>query len=299
MLASLSRRALPLLHRPSIGALGHAARQCSAAALEHASSCYLPTSWMELPLVAKREHNHDSTVYSFGLPEGQSLNLPVCACLLLRVPGTPDDVVRPYTPISDNETTGSFDLLVKRYPGGAASQYLHGLELGATVGFKHIKFNVKQQYPFGKRSVSMLCAGSGVTPMYQALLKLVDTPGDATEVVLLYGNKSVDDILMREELDELVRRAQGRLKVVHVVGAKADAALPAGWASTETFTAEAGWVDKDKIQKYCFAPSDDTLVFVCGLPSMYEALCGPRTEPLAEGTILHELGYQPGMCVKM
>ena len=104
---------------------------------------------------------------------------------------------------------------------------------------------------------------------------------------------------MREELDELVRRAQGRLKVVHVVGAKADAAPPAGWASTETFTAEAGWVDKDKIQKHCFAPSDDTLVFVCGLPSMYEALCGPRTEPLAEGTILHELGYQPGMCVKM
>ena len=67
---------------------------------------------------------------------GQALNLPTCACLLLRVPGTPDDAVRPYTPISEEARLGSFDLLVKRYAGGAASQYLHQLALGDTVGFK-------------------------------------------------------------------------------------------------------------------------------------------------------------------
>jgi hypothetical protein len=48
---------------------------------------------------------------------GQALNLPTCACLLLRVPGTPDDAVRPYTPISEEARLGSFDLLVKRYAG--------------------------------------------------------------------------------------------------------------------------------------------------------------------------------------
>ena len=35
-------------------------------ALEYASTCFLPTTWMELPLVEKREVNHDSTLYSFG-----------------------------------------------------------------------------------------------------------------------------------------------------------------------------------------------------------------------------------------
>ena len=30
---------------------------------EHASSCYLPTSWMPLPLVEKKEYNYDSTLY--------------------------------------------------------------------------------------------------------------------------------------------------------------------------------------------------------------------------------------------
>ena len=43
--------------------------------------------WLDLPLLAKREHNHDSTIYAFGLPEGKSLELPVCACLLLKAPG--------------------------------------------------------------------------------------------------------------------------------------------------------------------------------------------------------------------
>lgn len=55
--------------------------------LEYASSCYLPTSWTELALIEKRDINHDSTVYAFELPEGQSLNLPVCACILLRAAG--------------------------------------------------------------------------------------------------------------------------------------------------------------------------------------------------------------------
>ena len=159
----LPRRSLRLFRRAS--ALGCVRQRCSGS-LEYASSCYLPTTWLDLPLVAKREHNHDSTLYSFGLPEGdhtpthariptrcpracphaypyphacpracpqppqppqppafpcrapgQALNLPTCACLLLRVPGTPDDAVRPYTPISEEARLGSFDLLVKRYAG--------------------------------------------------------------------------------------------------------------------------------------------------------------------------------------
>jgi hypothetical protein len=139
----------------------------------------------------------------------------VCACLLVRAPGRGrgskgkddwdgSDAVRPYTPISDNDLVGRFELLVKRYEGGAVSQYLHGLRLGAKVmspslrsdprrrnrpfralpppparssvpfevrrargrrpqvAFKHIKFNIKAQYPFaGKQSFTFLCAGTG------------------------------------------------------------------------------------------------------------------------------------------
>ena len=122
----------------------------SADGLERCSSCYIPTSWLALPLVGKREYNYDTTIYTFGLPEGQSLELPVCACILLKAPGKGrkegggkddfdgSDAVRPYTPMSDNAMLGKFELLVKRYDGGAVSQYLHGLPEGEMVEFKHI-----------------------------------------------------------------------------------------------------------------------------------------------------------------
>merc|ERR1719162_916740 len=32
--------------------------------LEYASTCILPTTFIDLPLVAKREYNHDSTIYT-------------------------------------------------------------------------------------------------------------------------------------------------------------------------------------------------------------------------------------------
>jgi len=279
-------------------------RLTSASATEYASSCYIPTDWLGLPLLAKRDVSHDTTIYDIGLPEGQSLELPVCACILLKAPGCgPEgaDAVRPYTPISDDSVTGKFELLVKSYDGGAASQYLRNLPVGSDVEFKHIKFNIKAQYPFeGKQSFTLIAAGTGITPMYQALWKLLQTPGDERKVTLLYGSKSPDDILLRDELDAWAAQYPERLKVVHVVGTSADAPAPAGWASTPTYIAESGWIDTAKIKAYAHPPSDDTLVFVCGLPGMYDTLCGPRTEPeLKEGTTLAELGYSATMVAKM
>ena len=111
---------------------------------EYCSTCIVPTEWAEAPLIAKSQYNHDSVTFTFGLPEGASLALPVCACLLLRgYAGAGADAevaVRPYTPTSSNEVRGSFDLLVKVYENGVVSKWLDGLALGTFVGFKHIPF---------------------------------------------------------------------------------------------------------------------------------------------------------------
>ena len=55
-----------------------------------------------------------------------------------------------------------------------------------------------------------------------------------------------------------------------------------------------------KVRKYAYEPADDTLVFVCGPPTMYKALCGPREESrLREGSVLERLGYTDEMVVKL
>merc|ERR1719231_1376789 len=114
---------------------------------EYASACFLPTEWTSIPLLSKSEYNHDSTIYEFELPRCTSLNLPACGCILLNAPGAEkdgSDAVRPYTPISSNAMLGKFQLIVKRYDGGAMSQYLHKLPIGSPVQMKHIKFNIKR-----------------------------------------------------------------------------------------------------------------------------------------------------------
>ena len=161
--------------------------------------------------------NHDTNIYEFGLPEGaKTLGLPVCACLLLCAPGAEHeakgggDAVRPYTPVSPSEMEGKFQLLIKVYrswgnphfahsyrPAGAVSNYIDNLKIGDKAKFKHISFNVKVPYPFtGIKSITMLAVGAGIAPMIQALYKLLDTEGETTEVTLLYGNRSVKDILL-------------------------------------------------------------------------------------------------------
>ena len=156
-------------------------------AMDHASSCYIPTEWIELPLLRVRQHTHDSKVYDIGLPEGRSLQLPVCACILVQA--SKQGAVRPYTPVSSSDIVGRFQLLVKTYEGGEVSGAMARMVPGDTLRVKHTPFNVKVAYPFGRKtSVTMIAGGTGVTPMLQALHKLLLTPGDATNITLLNGN---------------------------------------------------------------------------------------------------------------
>lgn len=279
--------------------------------IERVSSCWLPTSWVAVRIIAVRDYNHNSSVYTFGLPFGQQLNLPVCACLLLRAPGRgrienggaadwdpKQDAVRPYTPIAD--LPSKFELLIKRYENGAVSQWLHGLSVGDEVDFKHIKANVKRQYPFpGKKTITMLTGGTGITPMYQVLAKLMETEGDDREAVLLLGNNTPEDILLKEELLAYKRRNPARLKLVFLVGETQDARRPTGWEDTADYIAEIGWINETLIRQHAFPPSPDTLVFVCGVPQLYDAVCGPRHEDfLHEGSVLERLGYTIDMVQK-
>ena len=135
----------------------------------------------------------------------------------------------------------------------------------------------------------MLAGGTGITPIYQAMQQLAATAGDTTEVTVLYGSKTAADVLLRAELDKLVAESNGRFKVLYILsGGAAD--------QHEGLT---GRIDAEKIKAHCKPPSDETRVFVCGVPAMYESLCGPRGEPeVAAGTALAELGYTQAMVVK-
>jgi cytochrome-b5 reductase len=198
--------------------------------------------------------------------------------------------VRPYTPISTNADTGFFDLLVKDYgENGRMSTYLtEDLKVGESVEFKHIPFNVKIQAPFPQRKIGMLVGGTGITPMIQALHAILGDSSSTTKVTMLYGSKVSSDIL-GEELLSKWSTDNNRLQVVHVLSEEPE---DSDWKGPR------GFISKELIEKYMPSPDDkDSIIFICGPPMLYKALCGARDEKELSG-LLADMGYSADQVYK-
>jgi len=64
--------------------------------------------------------------------------------------------------------------------------------------------------------------------------------------------------------------------------------------SDDQWKGEKGQIQKDMLQKYLPSASKENLVFVCGPPSMMEAISGTKTPDKKQGPLsgmLKELGY--------
>ena len=63
------------------------------------------------------------------------------------------------------------------------------------------------------KRVFFIAAGTGLTPIYQTLLDIVNNPNDKTEIILLFCNRKEHDIFLRKEIEAM----QPRIKVVHML----------------------------------------------------------------------------------
>jgi cytochrome-b5 reductase len=115
----------------------------------------------------------------------------------------------------------------------------------------------------------------------QALHALLGTPSDTTLTRVLYANRSSNDILCKEMLGSWAREYASKLELTHVLS---DEPADSGW------TGPRGFISRELIEKHLPGPTDDCVIFVCGPPPMYNALCGPRAEKEIKG-LLAELGY--------
>ncbi len=80
-----------------------------------------------------------------------------------------------------------------------------------------------------------------------------------------------------------------QLNVVHVLSHEDEGS---------SWTGARGYITRELISEHCPPPSETSaLVFVCGPPPMYEALCGPRGEEGLSGA-LADLGYRNEQVIK-
>ena len=51
-----------------------------------------------------------------------------------------------------------------------------------------------------------IAGGSGLTPMLQVIKEIARNPEDTTEVMFVFANQTVEDIILKKELDELAAK---------------------------------------------------------------------------------------------
>lgn len=61
--------------------------------------------------------------------------------------------------------------------------------------------------------MSFVAGGTGITPCYAVIKAALRDPADTTRLSLVFANNTEDDILLREELDELANNHPDRFHV--------------------------------------------------------------------------------------
>lgn len=192
-----------------------------------------PKTWNKAILESKIDVSHDSKTFVFRLDhDQQTLGLPTGQHVLMRLrdPATREAIIRAYTPISYGHAKAQLDIVIKIYrptkeqAGGKMTMALDSIPLGHFVDFRgplgKFEYLGNGQCTIGSkpRSVDrfiMVCGGSGVTPIYQVLRAVAENEDDETKCLVLNGNRFEEDILLRDELDELMRLGGDRTRLVH------------------------------------------------------------------------------------
>jgi nitrate reductase (NAD(P)H) len=222
-------------------------------------------SWDTRLFTFKFEHQEQD----LGLPTGQHL------MMRLRDPVTREAIIRSYTPISETSKKGYVDVLVKVYfdtkerKGGKMTMALDALPVGHAIDFKgpigkfqyhgrgHCSINGHNRFV---KHFFMICGGSGVTPIFQVFRAVMQDREDCTHCVVLNGNRLVEDILCRDDLDRLAMSNEDKCKLLYTLSQ-----APEDWQGLR------GRIAAPLLKEHA-SKHDDSLVLICG-PEALEKSC--------------------------
>jgi len=138
---------------------------------------------------------------------------------------------------------------------GRVTSALAALEEGETVGFRGPYGNVFPIDAWRGKNLLFIAGGIALPPMRSVIWNVLDLRGDYRDVAIVYGARTVADLVYKDELAEWQRRPDVRLVTTVDPGGE-----------TPDWTGEVGFVPAvlDKL-----APaSHDTVAVVCGPPVM-------------------------------
>jgi len=271
------------------------------------SSALQPNQSLQCPLIEKEQLTHDTARFRFGLPTPQhELGLPTIQHSATSHIVAHDNamVSRAYTPIISDKK-GSFDLIIKHYPGGELSHMFHQLRIGDVMQFRGPVVTLPFHAIRDVSSIGMIAGGTGITPMYQLLQMALKGDDDETartirsKFVLMYANRSKKDILLKEELDLLMKQHPDRFVVHYVIEEEEELSRKKKKQQRNgtTTNISVGRIHQLLVQKLLPASNNpDAAILVCGPPGMMQFLCGSNSQQQQQqqqnlGGLLGTMGY--------
>lgn len=114
----------------------------------------------------------------------------------------------------------------------------------------------------------MIAGGTGITPMYQVMQEICKSPQakrDKTRITLLYASQTENDILLKQELDEMQAAHGDKVKIIYTIDRMSN--------ETVKWTGETGFITTTMIEKYLTLQSGE-LTLMCGPKPMIDFLSG-------------------------
>lgn len=168
-------------------------------------------------------------------------------------------VTRSYSIASSPESAlnGEYQIAVKRINNGFVSDYiLDNWKVGDVVTAYAPEGNMTYCPLRDAENIVAVAGGSGITP-FLSLARAIECGNEDCNLTLLYGCRTSDEILFKEELDKLSEE-NDKINVVYVL------------SHSDEEGYEKGFVGAEIIKKY--APEGNYSIFVCGPGGLYKFL---------------------------
>ncbi|NWT41790.1 NB5R4 reductase, partial [Chroicocephalus maculipennis] len=215
--------------------------------------------------VSKTEVTHDTKLFRLMLPKSTHLHVPTGQHVYLKKNIAGTEVVKPYTPVLpflplDFKEPFSHDgahiyLMIKIYSCGLFTQALDHLQIGDYISVSNPEGNFKKSQVQTLEDLFLLAAGTGFTPMVKLLNFALTEVSCLRTVKLIFFNKTEDDILWRNQLEQLALKDE-RFEVQFILS-----------QPTKDWVGKQGKISSSLLSEFVKISRKDSKVLIC--------ICGP------------------------
>jgi ring-1,2-phenylacetyl-CoA epoxidase subunit PaaE len=212
---------------------------------------------------------------TFAYKQGQHITV--------RIQKDGHELRRSYSMSSSPLEKNRLAVTVKKVRGGTVSVFLHDsvkagdtLDIAAPDGRFFTPLD-----PEKRRTYYLFGAGSGITPL-MSILKTILESEPMSSVFLLYGSRSEEGIIFRDELEQLSMRYAGQLFVEHVISQPKKESAGGGLfgmfkKTTTNWQGKTGRITQKLANEFldenmARGPESDCYYFICGPGGMTDSV---------------------------